>query len=108
MLDAARTARDFVRGRTREDLDQDRMLSFALVRAIEVLGEAAGRVSAETRLASPETPWALIVAMRNRLIHGYFDINHDILWQTVHEELPPLLAQLEKLTRDLGDPADLA
>ena len=99
MAEAAETALDFLRGRSRADLDQDRMLTFALVRAVEVLGEAASKVSAEARGLAPEIPWTLIVAMRNRLIHAYFDINRDILWQTLREEVPDLLASLHQLIR---------
>jgi uncharacterized protein with HEPN domain len=54
------------------------MLVFALMRAVEVIGEAASKVSPETRTATPSVPWSAIIAMRNRLIHAYFDINHDI------------------------------
>jgi uncharacterized protein with HEPN domain len=84
----------FIKGRQRGDLDTDLMLQFALVRAIEIIGEAASKVSPETRTATPAIPWTRIVAMRNRLIHAYFDIDRDILWKTVKEELPNLLALL--------------
>lgn len=94
MVEAAEAALDFAAGRQRTDLDSDRMLTFALVRAVEVLGEAAGKVSGEIRVHFPEVPWALIVAMRNRLVHAYFDINRDILWATVQDELPVLLPLL--------------
>ena len=73
------------------------MLLFALVRAIEVIGEAAGQVSKAARSEAPDIPWPLIVSMRNRLIHAYFDVNHDILWNTVITELPELLPKLEAL-----------
>ena len=96
MIDAAESAAQFLVGRQRRDLDSDRMLLFAVVRAIEIIGEAAGRVSIETREAMPEIPWGAIIAMRNRLIHGYFDIDTEIVWKTVSEELPALLRQLRK------------
>ena len=60
------------------------------------MGEAAGRVSAAARVEWPEIPWQDIVAMRHRLIHGYFDIDLDIVWNTVRDDLPPLAEQLEK------------
>jgi uncharacterized protein with HEPN domain len=69
----------------------------SLVRAIEVIGEAASKLSADTRSATPSVPWWAIVAMRNRLIHAYFDIDRDILWKTVSEELPALLPLLRAL-----------
>ncbi len=94
MIEAADTVRAFIVGRSRDDLDNDRMLLFALVRAIEIIGEAASRVSAPTREALPHVPWVRATAMRNRLIHAYFDIDHDILWRTAVEEIPSLLTLL--------------
>ena len=76
------------------------MLLFALVRAVEVVGEAASRVSEETRAEATEVPWPAIIAMRNRLIHAYFDIDRDILWKTVTAELPALLDQLRDQSSD--------
>ena len=84
----------FVSGRQRDDLDSDEMLRFALLRAIEIIGEAASRVSPEFRAAAPLISWARIVSMRNRLIHAYFDINRDILWTTATEALPALVPAL--------------
>lgn len=74
------------------------MLRFALVRAIEIIGEAAARVSAEGQAEAVGIDWPAIVGMRNRLVHAYFDINHDILWATVERALPPLLERLRALT----------
>ncbi len=101
MIDAAESALRFVQGRARADLDSDEMLHFALIRAIEIIGEAASKVSVEARSALPEVPWTEITAMRNRLIHAYFDINLDILWRTVQEDIPVLLADLR--TIDLSE-----
>lgn len=95
MIEAGEAIAGFLEGRERADLDSDRMLLFALVRAVEIVGEAASRVSEETRAATPTVPWAQIVGMRNRLIHAYFDIDHDILWRTVADEIPALIAILE-------------
>ncbi len=67
------------------------------VKAIEVIGEAAAQVGDATRKGNPSIPWAQIIAMRNRLVHVYFDINLDVLWQTVQQDLPPLIVQLEAL-----------
>ncbi len=97
MIEAAETALEFVSGRQRADLDSDRMLLFALVRAIEVIGEAAGRLSEGARKEAPGIPWPPIISMRNRLIHAYFDVNHDILWKTVNQEVPELLPKLRAL-----------
>jgi uncharacterized protein with HEPN domain len=89
-LDAMNAAMEFAAGRKRSDLDSDRMLLFALVRAIEIVGEAVGKVTPETRAEMPDVPWSAITGMRNRLIHAYFDINRDILWTTVTEAVPPV------------------
>jgi uncharacterized protein with HEPN domain len=100
MLDAGQTAVDFVADRPRDDLDRDRMLLFAVIRAIEILGEAASKISPETRAAAPDIPWKAIVTMRNRLIHGYFAIDTSIVWKTLTEELPPVLVSLGALIAD--------
>lgn len=94
MLDAARQAQTFIAHRQPQDLTQDTMLAFALVRAIEVIGEAAGKVSPAGRAAVPALPWAAIIGMRNRLIHAYFEIDEARVWATVTEDLPPLITQL--------------
>ncbi len=97
MLDAARSALSFVQGRTREDLDKDEMLAFALTKAVEIVGEAANQVSQTTRNELSTIPWSDIVGMRNRLVHVYFDIDLDVLWQTVAEDLPMLIELVEPL-----------
>ena len=97
MLAAVNSAKNFATGRSRADLDTDEMLLFALVRAVEIIGEAATRLSAEARAAAPEVPWAKISAMRNRLVHAYFHIDRDILWRTVTEEVPALPELLSPL-----------
>ena len=94
MIEAAESALMFVAGRDRAELAKDRMLQFALVRAIEIVGEAASKVSPESRAEMPTVPWLAIVGMRNRLVHAYFEINHEILWNTAHQALPELLVQL--------------
>ena len=99
MLDAAREAASFVRGRVRSDLETDRQLVLALVKDIEILGEAAAQVGDDTRIRTPSIPWQKIIAMRNRLVHAYFSINLDIVWQTVQKDLPPLIRALEKSVR---------
>jgi uncharacterized protein with HEPN domain len=96
MLEAARYALSFIAGKDRSDLDSDKMLVLALVKSIEIIGEAASKVSLEGRATWAGLPWQDIVAMRNRLIHAYFDINLDIVWSTLTQDLPPLVAELEK------------
>lgn len=103
MLDAAEKARAFVRNRRREDLDDDQQLVWALVKAIEIIGEAAYQVSVKTKGLLPGIPWEKITGMRHRLVHAYFDIDLDILWKTVQDGLPPLIANLKAV---LGENAD--
>jgi uncharacterized protein with HEPN domain len=95
MIEAAEQALSFTRGRTPADLDSDAMLRMALTRTVEIVGEAAAQVSAAGRQELPDVPWAQIVGMRNRLVHAYFDINRNILWDTVQLALPQLLKQLK-------------
>ena len=97
MIEAAESAAQFIAGRSRSDLDTDRMLPFSVVRAIEVVGEAASKLSKEFRAAHPGIPWRAIVGMRNRLIHAYFDIDTETVWETTTQELPPILIQLREL-----------
>jgi len=97
MLDAAEQALQFCAGRRLADLHSDAMLRSALVHMITVVGEAASKVTQPTREGLPDIAWASIVGMRNRLVHAYFDVDSDILWQTVTERLPPLATQLRLL-----------
>lgn len=95
MIEAGEKAVGFAAGRSRADLDSDEMLRFALVKLVEIVGEAAKQVSDETRGRHPAVAWAEAARMRDRLVHHYFDINLDILWSTVTEDLPPLLEALQ-------------
>jgi uncharacterized protein with HEPN domain len=97
MLDAARKARRFVQGHERSDLESDEMLSLAIVRLLEIIGEAASHVSELVQDALPGIPWRQITGARNRLIHGYFDVDLDIVWAIVQDDLPPLIASLEQV-----------
>ena len=97
IIDAARKALEFSLGRTRKDLDADEMLSLALVRLLEVVGEAAAGISADYQGEHGRVPWKKMTGLRNRLIHGYYDVNMDIVWDTIIEDLPPLVEALEEL-----------
>lgn len=97
MLDSAKEAISFTIGKGRNDLNTDRMLALSLIKSLEIIGEAASRISKEIRHQNPQIPWMDIITMRNRLIHAYFDINLDILWNTVIHDLPPLISELEKI-----------
>lgn len=82
-------------------LDHDRVLTLSLVKSIEIVGEAVSRVSRECQERNAEIPWASIIATRNRLIHGYFDIALDRVWDTITTDFPPLIAQLEAAVADI-------
>lgn len=97
MIEAAENIIEFVADRERAELDTNRMLLFAIVRAIEILGEAASKVSEEVRLANSAIPWKAIVGMRNRLIHAYFDVNGQLVWESATVEIPAILPQLRVL-----------
>ncbi len=96
MLDAAREALSFARRRTGDDLDCDRQLVPALIKDIEIVGEAAAQASEPGRRDVPEMPRQSIVGMCNRLVHAYFDVNLDIVWKTVREDLPEPIVLREK------------
>lgn len=95
MIEAADNAIAFVAGITRAELEQDRKTMFAVIRCVEIIGEAASRISDATRASAPDIPWNAIVGMRNRLVHAYFDVDADVLWNTVTVELPALRQRLQ-------------
>ena len=97
MLDHAREAVHFAQGRKREDLETDRQFYLAMVQLIQIIGEAARRVPRESRSQWSNVPWAEVTGMRDRLIHGYDVVDLDFLWQTVTENLQPLIVELEKI-----------
>ncbi|HIK11733.1 MAG TPA: DUF86 domain-containing protein [Oscillatoriaceae cyanobacterium M33_DOE_052] len=97
ILDAARDAVSFAENRTRNDLDTDKMLSLALVRCLEIIGEASSRIAKQRRDELSHIEWSKMVGMRNRMIHAYFDIDLDIVWDTVTMDLPVIIAQLEEI-----------
>lgn len=92
--EAATEAVGHARMRTRDDLESDRLLQHALVRLLEIIGEAASRVSTTFREEHPTIPWASMIGMRNRMAHAYFDINLSVVWRTVTDDLPPLIRML--------------
>ena len=100
MVDAAQSALGFAAGRCRADLDTDRMLLMAIVKAVEIVGEAALNTSAETQAMLPDVPWTSIIGMRHRLTHAYFDVDPDVVWATVEEDLDPLVVRLRAWIED--------
>jgi uncharacterized protein with HEPN domain len=94
---AARKALQFVQGVSREQFEQNELIQNAVLRPLEVIGEAAGRVAEATRSKHPEIPWEQMVGLRNRLIHEYFRVDYGTVWDTIHNDLPSLIRQLEPL-----------
>ena len=97
MVEASQAALRFMEGRLRGDLQTDQMLLFAVLRAIEVIGEAANKVSEDIRAVNASIPWKAIVGMRNRLVHAYFDVDTEMVWETVQVEIPEIVVKLKAL-----------
>jgi uncharacterized protein with HEPN domain len=102
MLDFTRKAVQFNKGRSRADLDSNEMLAMATIHLIELIGEASRTISAELRQRYPEIPWDLISGTRNRLVHGYIDVDLDVVWTIVTKDLPLLIVQLRRILKDEG------
>jgi uncharacterized protein with HEPN domain len=96
MLDHAREVSAMVRGRARQDLDADRMFQLALTRLIEIIGEAANRVTVAGHERYPEIPWLKIISTRNRIIHGYDVVDYNAVWHIATIEIPELIGVLER------------
>ncbi len=97
MLESARDAVAFAEGLEYRDFVEDRRSQLAILKAVEIVGEAASRVSADTRNAHPAIPWREITGMRNRLVHAYFGIDLRQVWDTVRDDIPSLINELEPL-----------
>ena len=97
MLDSAEDAVDFAAGKSRKDFDDNRQLLLAIIKSIEIIGEAAAKISEARKVKNDNIPWKDIIGMRNKLSHGYFDVNLDIVWQTVKTDLPELIKALKEI-----------
>jgi uncharacterized protein with HEPN domain len=102
MLDSTTAILSFVNGKRRKDLESNRMLLSAIIRELEILGEAAGKISLETQNLYPDLPWRKVIGMRNRLIHAYFDVDPDVVWKTIQNGLPSLSEELKKIIANWG------
>jgi uncharacterized protein with HEPN domain len=96
MLDYARKALLFSKDKTRDGIEEDEQLMLALVRIVEVIGEAASRTSRKLQERTPSIPWADIIGTRNRLVHAYFSVDLDVLWEIITNDLPPLIKEPQK------------
>jgi uncharacterized protein with HEPN domain len=97
MLDMARKAVAKTQGIDREGYDNDENLRLALAHLVQVIGEAARRVSPQTCAAHPGIPWREIIGMRHKIVHDYMSVDEDVLWEVVTKDLSPLIAALEKI-----------
>ncbi|MGH7869506.1 MAG: HepT-like ribonuclease domain-containing protein [Candidatus Dormibacteraceae bacterium] len=100
LIEGAEKAIAFAANRSRKDLDEDETLRLVLTKLVEIVGEAAKQVSDSTQTAHPEIPWKRMARTRDRLVHHYFDINLDILWDTVNDDLPMLLKAVKQIRID--------
>jgi len=103
MLDHAEEAVALVAGKDKTGLKHDRVLELALIRLVEIIGEAFAKVSSDTQAKYPSIPWQQVIGMRNRLIHGYDSVDLDILWDTIEIDLLPLIAELRKIVSETGE-----
>lgn len=97
MLEAAEEARGFLGTTPFEEFKKNRLMVNGIVRSLEVIGEAAANITEETKNVHSQIEWPVIVGMRNRLIHAYFDVDYHIVWKTVNENLPPLIDKLKNI-----------
>jgi len=97
MFDIAKEIIDFSKGKNRDDLELDRKLTLSLVHLLEIFGKAANGISLEFKSNNSQIPWKSIIGMRNRLIHGYYDIDLDVIWSTVTEDIPPIENKLKNI-----------
>ena len=97
MRDHIEEAVAITHGHIRKDINSDRMLFLALLKLVEIVGEAAGRVSTSFQKAHPEIPWREIIGTRNRLVHGYDAVDNNILWNIVSVDFPPVLENIKAL-----------
>ena len=98
MLDMTRRAIAALKSKSRADYDADEILRMGLTHFVQVIGEAARKVSPEFQQTHPEIPWRQIVGMRHRIVHDYMRVDEDVLWEVVNADLPTLLSKLERIS----------
>jgi uncharacterized protein with HEPN domain len=103
MLEAAQKIHEFSEKHNRESFEKDEMLQLAIMRLIEIIGEAAARISQEFRDKHSAIAWQAIIGMRNRLVHAYFDIDYDVVWNTITVTIPQLIEQIEEIRQSDED-----
>lgn len=106
ILDAAQKALSYGTGLTFEDLKHDELRVLALARLLEIIGEEASKVSTETQSEHIDIPWTQMIGMRNHLIHGYFNVDLNIIWETLVNNLPSLITRLQQIILLLQNQSD--
>ena len=101
ILIAIGNVQKFLEGKTFEDLCQDKILFYAVVKNIEIVGEAANNLTKEVQMQHPEVQWKDVISMRHVLVHDYYSIDARTAWQTAQENLPQLKEQIEKILLSL-------
>lgn len=103
IISAMDKALDFIKNMSYEEFTRDDKTVFAVVRALEIVGEAAKNIPGNVRTNYPEIPWKDMAGMRNKVIHEYFGVKLNIVWRTVKEEIPPLKPLFEKILKELEE-----
>ncbi len=101
MLDTANKAISFIEGLSRQDFDNNELLRLSLTHLLQIIGESARRVSPDFRSTYPAIPWKAVVGMRSKVVHDYLDVDEDVVWDTVKNDLPLLILELEKIVNNL-------
>lgn len=101
ILNYSKDAVNFIENITYEEFTKDKKTLFAVIRAIEVVGEASNRVSEEIKEKYPNIPWIEMRGLRNRIVHNYDDIDYQILWNVIKNELPVLINKIEEIIDEI-------
>jgi len=104
MLEHIDRAEQFMEGKTLADLENDTMLRYAVVKCLEIIGEAAYMLTLEFKAEHPQTPWNVIIKMRHVLVHGYYSIEMPIVWDIVRNDFPVLRPQIEQYIKEKSEP----
>lgn len=106
MLDAAEKAAEFTRGLDASSFARDAKTVFSVIRALEIIGEAAKKVPRSVQQRYPDMAWRAMAGMRDKVMHDYFGVNLEVVWRTVQDDLPGLRASLQRIIADLGQGGD--
>jgi len=103
MLDAIQQIQSYTTGMDKDSFTKDRKTQDAVVRNLEIIGEASGRLPDSFREEYSDIPWTLVRGLRNRIVHAYFGVDLQLIWEVIQDDLPTLRSQLSKLLKDAAD-----